>query len=50
MSLYSIAVLGKPTKEQRRVLERQIQTAVDRFLLDADDIEVVFTPESFTPS
>lgn len=49
MSLYSIAVLGKPTKAQRQVLERQIQTAVDRFRLDADDIEVVFAPTSFAP-
>ncbi|MGE8670234.1 MAG: toll/interleukin-1 receptor domain-containing protein [Achromobacter mucicolens] len=50
MALYSIAVLGKPTKIQRKVLERQLKDAVSRFRLDADDIEVVFDPASFAPS
>lgn len=50
MTLYSIAVLGKPTKAQRQVLERQIRIAADRFRLDADDIELVFSPKSFVPN
>ncbi|UAN02012.1 toll/interleukin-1 receptor domain-containing protein [Achromobacter mucicolens] len=50
MALYSIAVLGKPTKAQRKILERQIITATSRFRLDADDIDLVFDPELFEPS
>lgn len=49
MTLYSIAVLGKPTKAQRTALERHVQQTVDRFRLDPDDIEVVFDPSRFTP-
>jgi len=49
MPLYSIAVLGKPTKAQRLVLERQVLTAADRFRLDPDDIELIFQPQKFVP-
>lgn len=49
MTLYSIAVLGKPTKAQRTALERHVQQTVDRFRLDPDDIEVVVDPAKFAP-
>ena len=49
MTLYSIAVLGRPTKAQRTALERHVQRARDRFRLDPDDIEVVFNPAKFVP-
>ena len=49
MTLYSIAVLGKPTRAQRTALERHVQQTVDRFRLDADDIEVVVDPARFSP-
>ena len=50
MALYSIAVLGKPTRAQRTALERHVRQAIDRFRLDADDIELVFDPATFAPS
>src|SRR5436190_24386623 len=34
MNLYSIAVLGKPTRAQRTALERHVQRTVARFRLD----------------
>jgi hypothetical protein len=49
MTLYSIAVLGRPTKAQRTSLARHVQLARDRFRLDPDDIEVVFDPARFDP-
>lgn len=49
MTLYSIAVLGKPTSAQRKALERHVQRTRDRFRLDPDDIEVVFDPARFAP-
>lgn len=49
MTLYSIAVLGKPTKAQRRALDGHVRKAVDRFRLDADDIEILFDPARFSP-
>lgn len=49
MTLYSIAVLGKPTKAQRTALEGHVRKTVDRFRLDADDIEIVFDPARFSP-
>lgn len=50
MTLYSIAVLGKPTKAQRAALEGHIRQAIVRFRLDASDIEVVFGPTKFAPN
>lgn len=50
MPLYSIAVLGKPTKAQRTALKRHVQQTVERFRLDTDDIEVVLNPEKFAPN
>lgn len=50
MTLYSIAVLGKPTKAQRTALAGHLRKAVDRFRLDADDIEVVVDPAQFEPN
>lgn len=49
MTLYSIAVLGKPTRAQRSALEQHVQQAIDRFRLDPDDIEVVFEPREVRP-
>jgi hypothetical protein len=49
MTLYSVAVLGKPTKAQRTALERHVRKTVASFRLDADDIELVFDPARFSP-
>ncbi len=49
MSLYSIAVLGKPTKNQLTALEKYIEQTIDRFRLDPDDIKLSLNPREFNP-
>lgn len=49
MSLYSIAVLGRPTKAQLAAFQRRVQQTIDRFRLDATDIRVAFNPTAFNP-
>lgn len=49
MPLYSIAVLGKPTREQRAALKEHVEKTVIRFRLDVGDVELVFNPVSFQP-
>ncbi|MFO1398093.1 MAG: toll/interleukin-1 receptor domain-containing protein [Burkholderiales bacterium] len=49
MPLYSVCVLGKPTKAQLAALTSHVARAVDRFRLDFGDIEVAVNPTKFDP-
>lgn len=49
MSLYNIAVLGTPTKAQLAALSSHVAQAINRFKLDAGDIEIFLNPAKFNP-